>query len=283
MNQLNKCTVCPRACELNLDQIGPCYNRINKDDKIVPHNYGMLSAIQLDKLKKKPFYHYKSDETYLSVGFGFCQMHCQWCQNFLISQKNDTTKLKYKSPDELVKIAVDKQAKGICFTYSEPTLQYEYIIEVASKLTDGMDVALKTNGFISSEVLSNLCQHVKAINVDLKGGEKEYDKIGGRVEPVLRAIEQVYRSGVHLEVSIVIMPELLTDWSWHADTVLFLCGLSSSIPVHLLYVYPCHQFSEKYPQEKLINLVRWYRTKMPRVYLSNLHGPDTAEFRTPIS
>lgn len=118
------CDICPHLCDIKNGEHGKCLVRHNNGERIYDKYYGQCSTIALDSIEKRPFFHFLPGSKFLSVGLLGCNFSCQMCQNFSISQSTDH-ECKYLSPDELCSLARDRQARGIVFTYSEPTMHYE--------------------------------------------------------------------------------------------------------------------------------------------------------------
>lgn len=270
------CRICPHNCVLTSGQTGKCLVRFNDGNKISNSGYGKCSLLSVEPIEKRPFFHFHPGHKYLSVGFYGCSLTCQYCANYKVSQIGEGN-YKYLLPTELVQLAKDKHADGLAFTFNEPTIYYEYLMEVAE--ASDLPVAIKTNGFVSGHVLSDLCQSIQAFNVDIKGDDQEYQEIcGGSLKPVMEAAELIYSSGRHLEISYLITPRLIVDMNYHSAMLDWLSTMPN-VPIHLLYFYPFYKMNETYDMSQLLPVLALFRSKMKNVYISNVFKADFLEHR----
>ncbi|MCL2115807.1 MAG: radical SAM protein, partial [Methanobrevibacter sp.] len=173
-----RCNICNHYCMINDNKYGFCLTRENKGGTLYSYNFASISSSNIDPIEKKPFYHFMpSSKTYSLGGLG-CNMRCLNCQNYIISQsygeKIGTTKI---FPEEAVKNAKDRNCKSVAFTYNEPTLYLEYILETA-KLShnEGLKNVYISNGYMSNEALNLLLPHIDGFNIDLKSMSNEFYK-----------------------------------------------------------------------------------------------------------
>lgn len=163
------CGLCPHECRLKPGQYGRCGSRRADDDMLVAYSYGKVSSICVDPVEKKPLYHYRPHSRCFSVGSIGCNMRCRHCQNYSISMmsygKKRTT---YESPEELARMCRHEGLDTIAFTYNEPGIWYEYIMDV-KKADPGLSIILVTNGFLNEPPLRDLCDITDAVNMDVKG------------------------------------------------------------------------------------------------------------------
>lgn len=271
------CNICPHKCNLGSGEIGRC-NVIQNNNGILINKYeNKISTLTIDPIEKRPFFHYKPGSKFLSVGGLGCNFVCQFCFNFSVSQSviADTV---YKTPYDLYKIYLDKKNNGICFTYNEPILYYQYI----NRLSEfGVDIILKTNGFGSKEIIDDLCQSCSAFNVDIKGNDENYKEIcGGILKPVLESIQNIYDHKKHLEISYLVLPNQINDLKFHEEMSIFLSDLSVDIPVHLLYFYPFYKLAgQSYDLSCLSPIIDIFQKRMKYVYLSNTYQTNMMGLR----
>ncbi|AAD36618.1 MULTISPECIES: AmmeMemoRadiSam system radical SAM enzyme [Thermotoga] len=267
-----KCLLCPHECVLDNGQIGLCGVRKNKNGSLVSLNYGEVTAIAMDPIEKKPLFHFNPGEQIFSVGTFGCNFKCGFCQNWEISQAKPET--KRVTPEQLVKIAqMNRNSKGIAFTYNEPLVWYEFVLDTSRvAVREGMYCVLVTNGFINEEPLELLFQSVHAMNIDLKGFNRDfYREIGGDLDVVLRNIEKVYNAGIHVELTTLIIPgknddkeDLRREFEWIAD-------LDKDIPLHISRYFPNYKYTiPPTPIEELIEIYEMAREYLNFVYLGNV-------------
>jgi len=268
------CNVCPHECRLLPDEIGRCLVRQNTGQNIELSYYGKCSLITIESIEKRPLFHFYPGSRHLSVGMLGCSFTCKFCQNYKVSQSN-TSNSKYYSPEDLVALAHSRNASGISFTFNEPLIHYEYIRDVCivNELSSNpLHIVVKTNGFISDWVIENLCSYVSAFNVDIKGDVKSHiDICGGTLSPVLESVETIVRNKVHLEISYLVMPQMLHNMVFHKKIRNWLSSMDSSIPVHILYFYPFYRMTQEgYDQSELSSIFDLFKEKMDYVYISNI-------------
>jgi len=237
-----RCLLCPHKCLIHDEKTGICRVRHNEKGKLYTDIYGKLSSINFDPVEKKPLYHYYPGSIILSIGTVGCNMHCKCCQNWQISQTTvDNFPFRnFYSIDDIVKIAQSREHNiGIAFTYNEPGIWIEYVLDVAREIKAvRMKNVMVSNGFITEEPLDELLTCIDAFNIDLKAfSDSFYQKItGARLEPVLTTLKKIAHSGKHLEITNLVIPgvndndeEFLAMVRWIADelgreTVLHLSG-----------------------------------------------------------
>ena len=267
------CDICQHYCSLEEEETGRCSVIKNVHDSL-QHTEHSFSNIVVEPIEKKPFFHFMPGTRWLSVGFWGCNLSCYFCQNHRISQ--DMTGKRYDA--DIVELAKERCVAGIAFTYNEPTLYYPKIIEIGEAAKEiGLNVAVKTNGLATKKTLRKL-DVVDAYNVDIKGNDSEYKKFGGRLDHVLDSIEIICEDK-HLEVSYLVLPEILEDNDFHLMIAKYLSGLSSYIPVHILYAYPVHNLSSSYDKEELIRVYDIFRSEMNFVYISNVYSSGFSKYR----
>ncbi|MGL5353827.1 MAG: radical SAM protein, partial [Clostridium sp.] len=213
------CNLCPHNCTILEGNIGVCNVRqAMKDDngnlKLYTLNYGEITSIAMDPIEKKPLYNFYPGSQILSIGSFGCNFKCSFCQNYSISQYRSES--KYVSPENIIQISMStKDNIGLAFTYNEPSIWYEYVLDVAKKIKElnpDHKTVLVTNGYINEEPLRNLLVYIDALNIDLKGGDDYYKKLCfGRLENVKNTIKIAYEMGCHIEVTTLLVPGENTD------------------------------------------------------------------------
>jgi pyruvate formate lyase activating enzyme len=209
-----KCLLCPHSCILDDGKVGICRVRSNDNGVLVSENYGKVSSINLDPIEKKPLYHFFPGMHVLSIGSVGCNLQCNFCQNCEISQTgvSDFPRLKTYSAEEIVNNALECVDNiGIAFTYNEPVVFYEYMMDVARlSKSKGLKNIMVSNGFINEEPLKQILPYIDAFNIDLKAFADEFyiKNTHSHLEPVKRSLQLIRESGKHLEITNLVIPGL---------------------------------------------------------------------------
>jgi pyruvate formate lyase activating enzyme len=245
-----KCRLCPRRCVVPPGGRGYCEVRENRDGVYYTLTYGNPCAVHVDPIEKKPFYHFLPRSTSFSVATAGCNLDCRFCQNWHISQaRPDETHNYAMPPQEVVRLARESGSASIAYTYSEPTIFYEYMLDCAKLArSQGIKNVYHSNGYINPEPLRELCAYLDAADIDLKGFTEEYyeSMTSGSLAPVLRSLRILVEEGVHLEITTLLVPGRNDD----PKTLREMCrwvreNLGDSVPLH---------FSRFHPQYRLKNL-----------------------------
>ena len=218
-----RCNVCFRQCEIQEGELGFCGARTCKDGIVIAGNYGILTALNLDPIEKKPLRNFHPGSKILSVGSYGCNLRCPFCQNNSISWSDDImaqakeianrdkTHSKGVLPQALVREAKAMKRMGnigIAFTYNEPLVGYEYVRDTARLAHEaGLLNVMVTNGTASLAVLEELAPYIDAMNIDLKGFTDEYYRnvLGGDRQMVMNFIEEAVKH-CHVEITTLIIP-----------------------------------------------------------------------------
>ncbi len=247
-----RCRLCPLNCIIDDGQRGSCRVRRNIGGKLYTLNYGKVSAIAADPVEKKPLFHFWPGSCALSIATVGCNMHCKHCQNWEISQSDENFPYLHEmSPEMVVAIAKRYGCESIAYTYNEPTIWYEFVLDTAKLAKkEGLYNLLITNGYINEEPFRELAPYIDAMNIDIKAFSDEfYMKISSvpSGEPSRRtALIAKKEFGIHVELTYLIIPtlndkeeEIRAFARWVVE------NLGDDTPVH---------FSRFFPHYKLINL-----------------------------
>lgn len=274
------CNLCPHHCSVLPGKYGLCKARVNKEGKLYTENYGMISSLAMDPIEKKPLYHFYPGTRILSIGTFGCNFTCDYCQNWQISQEKPL--LKELLPAELVEIAIDKGSKGIAYTYSEPTIWFEFIKETAEiAKKQGLKNIFISNGYINSKVLEELLPYLDGANIDLKAFNKDfYRKLcSGRLEPVLENIELMAKNNLHLELTTLIIRDYNDSSEELKDLFSWIAELNLEIPLHLSRYFPAYKLNKEATSiDKMLEAYQLASEVLSYVYLGNVHmteGHDT--------
>lgn len=270
------CTICPRKCVLEEGQTGLCRARVNRGGKVACGNYARVTALSLDPIEKKPLKRFYPGTRILSVGSYGCNLDCPFCQNSDISMTDEkTVDWRIISPKELIDQAEQLKGAGnigIAFTYNEPLVGYEYVLDAARIAKQrGLKTVLVTNGSILPEPWLELLPVIDAANIDLKAFTEEgYRSLGGDLETVKTAIA-LAAERIHVEVTSLIVPGLNDDESEMRAEAKWLKALPGGVALHLSRYFPMYRQRDGAPTpldtiDKLTEIARQY---VPNVYRGN--------------
>lgn len=270
------CNICTRNCLLEEGQTGFCKGRIVKEGKVISKNYGVITSLSLDNVEKKPLHNYMPGKKVLSVGSFGCNFTCPFCQNYQIACSDGSNIEKiYLAPEELVKRAEELIVKdniGIAYTYNEPLIGYEYVID-CSKLAHekNMKNILVTNGSINKNIFKEVIEHIDAVNIDLKGfNEDFYRSIGGDLNTVLENIK-IASENCHVEITTLVIPRLRNNEDEIRRIAKFIKKIDSKIPLHISRFFPAYKMYDESPTnvDTVYNYVDIVREYLEYVYPGN--------------
>lgn len=271
------CGLCPHDCHLSPGQTGFCGTRRNEEGKLRSLSYGQVTSLALDPIEKKPLYHFHPHSVILSVGSFGCNMACAFCQNYSISQGRQETVQGELSPEKLTELAQRATAEadsiGVAFTYNEPLLSYDYLLEVLPLLrAAGQKTVLVTNGQINAEPLAKLLPLVDAMNIDLKAFTADkYKWLGGELETVKHTIAAAVAAGVHVEVTTLVVPGVNDQEEEMEAEARWLAEVKVDMPLHLSRYFPRYKFqTEATPLATLQTLKNIAQKYLQFVYLGNV-------------
>ena len=280
-DKIVQCGLCPRRCILAPGQRGYCTVRINQDGLLYTLGYGNPVAVHVDPIEKKPFFNVLPGSSAFSIAVAGCNMRCLFCQNWQISQARPDEVTTYDMPPEaVVEAAIKSGSKFVVYTYTEPTVFYEYMLDTAKLAKEkGLRNGMHTCGYINQEPLEELLEYMDAVNVDLKGFSEEfYKKMGAFAElkPVLETLKTVKKKGVWLEITNLIIPgqnddpkEIRAMCQWIKD------NLGDDVPLHFSRFTPAFRLQNlpPTPPEKLEEAYRIAtEVGLKYVYIGNLPG-----------
>jgi pyruvate formate lyase activating enzyme len=245
-----QCRLCPRECAVPPGGRGYCEVRENRGGTYYTLTFGNPCAVHVDPIEKKPFYHFLPTTTAFSIATAGCNLDCKFCQNWQISQSRPEELYNYPlGPEGVVEAAIGSGSRSIAYTYSEPTIFFEFMLATAKIARErGVRNVCHSNGYISEEPLRELCQYLDAADIDLKGFTEGYyaDMAAGSLAPVLRSLRILREEGVHLELTTLVVPGRNDD----PEDLSAMCrwireNLGPDTPLH---------FSRFHPQHRLRNL-----------------------------
>jgi pyruvate formate lyase activating enzyme len=267
------CRLCPNECLIPDGSRGACRVRINKLGTLYTEVYGKTTGIALDPIEKKPLYNYHPGEHILSVGTKGCNLRCDFCQNWHISQELDAPTEDIASL-QIVEKAKSLKSFGIAYTYNEPFIWYEFVLDTAKLARkNGLENVLVTNGYVNIEPLEGMLPYINAMNIDLKSfNEDFYKKVcKGKLKPILEVIKASAKT-CHIELTTLLIPglndsetqiEKLVDWIYD--------NLGAEVPIHFSRYFPCYNLKVKpTPVDTLKMAERIAKKKLKYVYLGNV-------------
>lgn len=271
------CHLCPQECIISVDKAGSCRARRNSNRTLVAENYGLLSSVGFDPIEKKPLYHYYPGKQILSIGTVGCNLSCNFCQNCEISQSGvkDAHFLKEYTEDRLLAMAHSRASNiGIAFTYNEPTVFFEFMMDVARLMQkEGMKNVIVSNGYINPGPLKELMNVIDACNIDLKAfTEKFYrEQTSSSLKPVLDTLKYIKSRGKHLEVTNLLIPTLNDDVKVFREMVNWIATeLGADTVFHISKYFP--RYKAKQPSTPDSLLEKFYniaREELQYVYIGN--------------
>jgi pyruvate formate lyase activating enzyme len=277
------CHLCPAECRLTKGKHGNCASRFNQGGTLVTDNYGETVTIALDPIEKKPLYHFFPGTQILSTGPNCCNLGCTFCQNWRISQQKAAT--TYVSPEELVELAQRERSVGIAFTYTEPMVWFEYIMDVAPLARKaGLKIVLVSNGYLNPEPLEALSPLVDAFNIDLKGVNERFYRLicKGKLAPVMDNIRKIAASKAHLEITNLIIPGENDSDRDIVALIDYVASVSDLIPLHFSAYHPDYEMErESTPAATLVRVRQMALNKLKYVYIGNLGSNERNDTHCP--
>ncbi|MBC8015024.1 MAG: AmmeMemoRadiSam system radical SAM enzyme [Sporomusaceae bacterium] len=269
------CSLCPKGCTIAEGGTGFCRVRKNVGNKLYTENYAACSSYALDPIEKKPLYHFYPGSLILSLGTWGCNFSCSFCQNWQIAQESpSTTELL---PEEAVKAAqqyANKGNIGIAYTYSEPSVWYEYVLDTAKLAKQaGLKNVLVTNGFINTKPLEELLPYIDAMNIDVKAFNNEYYRkvCAGSLEHVKQTVEQAAKA-CHVEITTLLVPGLNDDQTEITGLAQWLSGVNPNIPLHFSRYFPNYKMKEPPTPESTMEMAYKIASQyLNYVYLGNMN------------
>ena len=249
-----RCTLCPHRCLIPNGNTGFCNARANVSGQLVSLTYGRVCATAVDPIEKKPVFHYRPGARLYSVGTFGCNLDCDFCQNAVMARAHlDDIPSVFVTPDEMVGTALEKQVDGIGWTFNDPVVWSEYIIDVSALAhARGLFNLLNTNGYIEARARDELLADIDAVKVDIKGfEERTYKELNGAaLAPVLETCVAIMVRDIHLELAYPVIP----GWTDDPKTLVkfgnwVIEELGRDVPVHLFRFQPAHRLSHLHSPE----------------------------------
>lgn len=290
-DQTVRCALCAHRCAIGPDKRGICGVRENRDGTLYTLVYGKAISAAVDPIEKKPLYHFHPGSRAFSIATVGCNFRCLFCQNADISQA-PRERADWASwgrelpPEQVVRLARREGCDSIAYTYTEPTIFFEYAYDCARIASQsGISNIFVTNGYMTPEMLETMGQDLHAANVDLKGSDDFYREMcGARQQPVLDSIRMMREMGVWVEVTTLIIPKQNDDESTLRSLAEFLVSVDPDMPWHLSRFGPRYKLLDAPPTpvETLHRAAEiGYEVGLHYVYAGNVPGDRYEHTRCP--
>jgi pyruvate formate lyase activating enzyme len=246
-----RCDLCAHRCTIAEGHLGVCQVRENVEGTLYTLVYGRTIAQHVDPVEKKPLLHFHPGTLAYSIATPGCNFRCQWCQNADISQMPREGPLlmgEEASPAEIVEAAGLRGCRSIAYTYTEPTIFFEYTYDTARLAHErGIANIYVTNGYMTEEMLDLFHPYLDAANVDLKAFRDETYRryVGARLQPVLDSLKRIKDLGIWLEVTTLILPGINDSPEELRETAVFLAQeIGVDTPWHISRATPAYQMRD---------------------------------------
>ena len=279
-----QCHLCNHRCIISPSRRGVCGVRENREGKLYTLVYSRAISLNADPIEKKPLFHLFPGSASFSMAAVGCNFRCLQCQNHEISQMPRDQEGRIDgsavSPSKIVSLAKQYQCRSISYTYTEPTIYFEYAYDVAQQARqEGIKNIFVTNGYMTEEALKTIQPYLDAANVDLKSfNEKFYKEIcGAKLKPILENLRQMRQMGIWVEITTLVIPTLNDSDQEFEEIAQFIVSLGPEVPWHISAFYPTY---------KMLNLARTTASALRRareigmkaglryVYCGNVPGEE---------
>jgi len=244
-----KCNLCGRRCIIKDGATGFCLVRKNEGGVLYSLVYGKAISACVDPIEKKPLSHFNPGASVMSIATVGCNFRCQFCDNWMISQEKQISGRNFP-PEDVVKATRDNGCQGISYTYTEPTIFFEYAYETAKLAHQvGFFNTFVTNGYMTPEAVKTIAPYLDAATVDFKGGGdpdfyKSFSSVPS-VEPIFECLKEMNRQGIHIEITNLVVPkigdsidQIVKLATWIKET------LGEDTPFHLLRFHPDYKLTD---------------------------------------
>lgn len=284
-NEMVHCYLCGHHCKIRPSQFGICGVRQNRDGVLNTLVYAEPIAANIDPIEKKPLYHFLPGSTSFSIATIGCNFKCGFCQNWQISQsskKESNVSLSPLLPEEIVERALAHKCRSISYTYTEPTIFFEYAYDTAKLAKEkGLYNNFVTNGYMTKEALKTIQPYLDAANVDLKSFQEDFyiKMCKGHLQPVLDSIRHMKEIGIWVEATTLIVPHQNDSQEELTKIARFIASVSIDIPWHISRFHPDYKLTDTSATPlELLRKAQQIGTQagLRYVYLGNVQeGSDT--------
>lgn len=276
------CFLCRHNCQIVPSKVGVCGVRQNRDGKLYTQVYGDIIAAHVDPIEKKPLYHFLPGTASFSIATVGCNFRCPFCQNWQISQaskrKGFSASGQEFSPQDVVHAAKKNGCQSISYTYTEPTIFFEYAYDTAKQAKkEGIANIFVTNGYMSDEALKEIKPYLDACNVDLKAFSEDFyrEMCGAHLQPVLDSIRLMKDLDIWVELTTLIIPDQNDSEEELTQIVRFISELDPNIPWHVSRFHPDYKYTDTHatPLESLrLAYTVGKREGLHFIYIGNVLG-----------
>ncbi len=285
--KLIRCEICERRCVLAPGFKGICGNHMNIDGKLYNIAYGLLSALEVRPIEIKPLFHYYPNSLALTFSGWGCNFRCPWCQNYHLSWRKPEPRLSiHLEPSDLVREALRLGVHGLCASFNEPTIHYEYLLDVGWMAKDKLYLTMVTNGYMTVKALKKLLEAgYTGYSIDIKGCPETYRRfLGADPYIVFRNARMIIDHGGHVEMIYLVVTKA-NDWDECIDWVIdkHLEYLGEDAPLHINRYYPANKYYESSTSyEKLFKAYREaVKAGIKYVYLGNILEQEYQDTKCP--
>ena len=277
------CELCPQACVISEGGNGVCLGRVNRGGSLRAENFSQCVSVAMDPIERKPLYHVCPGRSVLSIACNGCNLRCDFCQNWSISQmRAQTTPLP---PADLVKLALESGSFGVAYTYTEPLVWFEYLLQAGALVRDsGLKNILVTNGILNEAPMRELLPLVDAMNIDLKSMSQSFYRDHCHIDGAA-AVQRTIRLAAEscfIEVTNLIIPGLNDSDEDLRELVAFVADVNPAIPLHFTRYFPTYKMdAPATPAETLERARDIARERLKYVYLGNARHEDDANTYCP--
>lgn len=277
-----QCFLCNHNCVINDGGLGICAVRQNNAGVLVSLNYAQVVASHIDPIEKKPLFHFLPGTRTFSLACPGCNFQCDFCQNWQISQVKETKGAMssvHIAPEVLIRKAIESACPSVAYTYTEPTIYFEYAYECAQLArAQGLKNIFVTNGFMSEDALNQIHPFLDAANVDLKSMSEEFYRTSCKAElgPVLETITRMKELGIWVEVTTLVIPGANDTEDEFDDAARFIASVDKDMPWHISRFHPDYRRSgEPTSQETLQEAYAIAKQRgLSYVYIGNIASSD---------
>ena len=278
-----QCYLCNHRCIISPSKRGICGVRENRSGRLYTLVFGRAISLNVDPIEKKPLFHLFPGSTSFSIATVGCNFRCLQCQNHEISQMSaNEGRIEGRTiaPSQIVSLAKEHQCRSISYTYTEPTIYFEYAYETAVIASqEGIKNIFVTNGYMTEEALRKIHPYLDAANVDLKSFQETFYKevCGARLKPVLETLKLMRQMGIWVEITTLVIPTLNDSEKEFEEIAQFVVSLGPEVPWHISAFYPTYKMTDL-PRTSASSLHRAREIGMKAglryVYCGNIPGEE---------